>query len=253
MLVRGLEIVQDAYAKYTADGVAQLLLICAITVLLIKEKKSEDRLLALYTIVLVIVVCLPPIAYIISKFTGASVYWRVFWLVPSVIIIAMVATKIIEQMNKKTKQGIVFLAVLFVIILGGRMIYRSDNFTKSTNPYKLPQEAIDICEMVAPDGGVTKMVVPETIVSYIRQYNPNIELYYGRNMGKDYQRGRKFKVLLQLNSQDPDYEYIAKYTKKNNCVFVVFENTTNNLESMEEYGYQLFGSTTNYTIFKLNE
>lgn len=250
MFVRGFEIVQDAYAKYAADGIVQVLFVCAITVLLIREKKSENKLLGHYSIILILGVCFPPIASVLTRVTGASVYWRVFWLVPSVIVIAFVGTKLAEQIGKKSKQGLFILTMVIVIVLGGKSMYQSENFTKSSNLYKIPQEAIDICEMIAPNDETPKIVVPETIVSYIRQYNPNIELLYGRDMGKDYRKGKRYRVLLQLNSEDPDYEYIAASVKENECEFVVFENKSNNLESMLNYGYELYGSTQNYTIFK---
>lgn len=253
MFVRGYEIILDSYAKYTADAIVQLLVIGSIIFLLIKEKKSENRLLAYYSIVLIAAVCFPIIAYIITKITGASVYWRVFWLIPSVIIISLSATKLIEQLGKKSQQRIWFLAILIAIMIGGKSVYRSGNFEKSTNMYKLPQEVIELCEMVAPDEGTTKMIVPETIISYIRQYNPNIKLLYGRNIGKDYQKGKRYRVLLQLNSSDPDYEYITTYTKKKQCIFVVLDNTTNDLSEMEKYGYEFFGSTLHYSVYKLIE
>lgn len=251
MLSSGWQIVLDAYEKYTAGGVMQMLCIATILIIIIKEKDKYLKHLAFYIIALVAIIAIPPIAFVLAEyFIGYDVYWRIFWLVPSVIIVAFGGTRIIEQMNRKAGKRIVFFALLLVIAIGGRSVYRTENFTKSVNLYKLPQEAIDICEMVAPNGGSTKMVVPETIVSYIRQYNSNIKLLYGRNMGKDIQKGKKYKVLLQLNSSEPDYKYIADYCKSNKCEYVVFENSATNMEDMTNYGYELFASTQNYTIFK---
>jgi hypothetical protein len=252
MLQDGLQIVQEAYDKYAAAGVDALLLISSVTILLIKGKKSENNKLAYYIITVLIILFIPPVAFIFAKyFIGDDVYWRVLWTVPSVIIIALIGTKLIEQMGKKPSQRILLLAILLVIVLGGKGVYRSENFTKSTNLYKLPQEAVDICELVAPNGKTTKIVVPETIVSYIRQYNPNINLLYGRNMGKDYKRGRKYRFLLELNSTNPDIQFIAEYAQEKECEYVVFENISSGVEQMTNYGYEIFGNTENYTVFRL--
>lgn len=253
MVRNGWEIVQVAYERYSATGVIQLLLISAIIILLIKEKKSENRYLAYYTVILVVIIFLPPVAFIFgSYFIGVDVYWRVFWLVPSVIIIAFVSTKLIEQTSKKSNSRITFLAIAALIIVGGKCIYNTENFNKSTNQYKLPQEAVDICEMVAPEG-TTKIVVPETIISYIKQYNPNIDMLYGRNLGKDTKRGKNYQFLLQLNSTDPDIQYIAEYAREKECKYVVFANTSNGIDLMVNYGYEMIGTTENYTVFHDSE
>ncbi|WP_099467042.1 hypothetical protein [Konateibacter massiliensis] len=253
MFTSGWEIVQDTYERYAADGVVQLLLIAAIVVLLIKEKKNENKQMAYYAIALIAVVVFPPIVLVLTHFAGEDVYWRIFWLVPSVIIIAFAATRLIEQAGKRSKQRILFVGVLLVIVLGGKSVYNAETFNKAENLYKIPQEAIEICEMVAPDGGATKIIVPESIVSYIRQYNANINLLYGRNMGKDVQKGYRYKVLLQLNSAEPDVKYIAKKAKKKECEYIVFENFSSGTETIADYGYELFGSTQNYVIYKLVE
>lgn len=250
MLQNGWQIVQEAYEKYATTGVTQLLLISSIIILLIREKKSQNQHLAYYIIILVFIIFLPPVAFVFANyFIGDDVYWRVFWLIPSVIVIAFTATKFIEQNGRKAKSRVGFVAIVLLIIIGGKCSYNTENFTKSTNQYKLPQEAVDICEMVVQED-TTKIVVPETIVSYIRQYNSKIDLLYGRNLGKDTKRGKNYQFLLQLNSTDPDIQYVAEYAREKECEYVVFANTSNGIDFMEDYGYERFGGTENYTVFR---
>lgn len=254
MFYMGWQFVQEAYQIYTASSVIQLLLISSLVIILMIDKKSENIHLVFYIIAVLVIIFFPPIAYVLAKyFIGDDVYWRVFWLIPSSVIVAFVGTKTLERMGKRSQQRIFFVAILFVIVIGGRNIFNSNNFTKSKNIYKLSQEVVEICEMVAPNGGDTKMVVPETIVSYIRQYNPNINLLYGRNLGKDTQKGKKYKILLQINSNEPDIKYIAKYIKKKDCEYIVFDSSSKGIEKIEQYGYELYGVTDSYSVFKLVE
>lgn len=251
MFQMGWQFAKESYQIYTSYGVIQLLLISSLIVILINEKKKENIHLAYFVIIVLVLILFPPLAFIFGQyFIGSDVYWRVFWLIPSGIIIAMVFTKLIEN-SRYYKKFIFLICMILVLMLGGKNIFNSDNFTKSTNLYKLPQEVIEICDMVVKEGDEVKMVVPETIVSYIRQYNPDIKMLYGRNLGKDVQRGKKFKVLTQLNSVEPNTKYIAKYAKKQGCNFIVFQNSSMGIEKIEEYGYELYGNTMNYTIFKL--
>lgn len=250
MFENGLQIIQLAYERYAATGVIQLLLISAVMIILIKDKKKENRQLSYYVIALVVIIFLPPMAHIFGEyFIGVDVYWRVFWLIPSIVVVAYVATMLIEQQNRVSQRNLVFIAVTVLIIIGGRFIYNNENFKKSTNPYKIPQEVIEICDMVESENTI-KMVVPETIVSYIRQYNPKIDLLYGRNLGKDSKRGKNYQFLLQLNSPEPDILYIAEYARDKECEYVIFENTSTGIEKMIDYGYENYGRTANYTIFK---
>lgn len=251
MFQMGWQFVQESYQIYTSYGVIPLLLISSLLLILINDKRKENIHLAYFVIIVLVLILFPPIAFVFGKyFIGSEVYWRVFWLIPSGIIIALVFAKLIEN-SRYYKKSVFLLSMILVIILGGKNVFNSDNFTKSTNLYKLPQEVIEICDMVVEEGEEVKIVVPETIVSYIRQYNPDIKMLYGRNLGKDVQRGKKFKVLTQLNSMEPNTKYIAKYAKKQGCNFIVFKDTSMGIEKIEEFGYELYGATKNYSIFKL--
>jgi hypothetical protein len=250
MLQNGWQIIQTAYERYAATGVVQLLLICALLIILIKEKNKENLHLAYYVILLMVFIFLPPIAFIFGKyFIGEDVYWRTFWLIPSVVVVAYVATGLVEQQGRKFKRNGILIALTLLIIVGGKLTYNNDNFNKSTNAYKIPQEAIEVCDIIAKEGKA-RAIFPETIVSYIRQYDPQIEMLYGRNLGKDIKKGKTYDLLLQLNSQEPDIAYIAESAKERECKYVVFENFSLGIEEMTAYGFENCGSTKNYTVFK---
>lgn len=250
MIANGWEIIQLAYERYTETSIVQLLFISAIVIILIREKTRENLSLSYYVIVLMILLFFPPMAYIFGNyFIGEDLYWRMFWLIPSVVVVAYVATKLIEQQSRTSKRKMTFLAITILIVVGGKLIYTKENFNKSTNPYKIPQEAIEVCEIITQEGKA-RAIIPETIVSYIRQYDPQIDMLYGRNLGKDIKRGKTYKLLLQLNAVDPDIAYIAECARERKCEYVVFANTSNGIEEMINYGYKNCGSTKNYTVFK---
>lgn len=249
MLQNGWLIIQQAYESYAATGVVQLLLISSVMIILIRDKKKENKHLAYYVIALIIIIFLPPMAYMFGKYLGDEVYWRIFWLIPSVIVIAYAATKLIEQQMKKSTKRMFFCAITILVIFGGKCVYNGENFNKSINAYKLPQEAIDVCDIIAQEGKA-RVIVPETIISYIRQYDPQIDMLYGRNLGKDLKRGKTYDLLLQLNSSEPDIAYIAERARERECEYVVFANTSIGIDEMINYGYKNCGSTDDYTVFK---
>lgn len=252
MFVTGWQIAQNAYELYVANGIIELLLISSLIFLLLVEKRRENIQLVYYFVFLIIIAFCPQIAYVFSNyFIGNDVYWRIFWLLPSCLIIAFAGARVYELLRSRSRKRIFVIALLMIIALGGKFVFNTENFSKTTNLYKLPEEVIEICDMVVLEDEEVKMIVPETIVSYIRQYNPDIKLLYGRSLGKDVQRGKKYKILNQLNSSTPNTKTIAKYAKKQECNFIVFKNTSVDIEKIEKYDYELYGITESYTIFKL--
>jgi hypothetical protein len=75
-------------------------------------------------------------------------------------------------------------------------------------------------------------------------------MLYGRNLGKDIKKGKTYNLLLQVNSKEPDFKYIAERAIKRECKYVVFENSSVGIDEMEDYGFKNCGSTLNYTVFK---
>lgn len=252
MLSEGWQIITEAYNRYSADGILQVIIIASVVILLINEKKEYVKHIAYYTIALVILICMPPISYILNKYFIQDVYFRTFWLVPGALLTAYVIIKAYEKAGRRRGNAIV-VTFIVVLMLGGKFVYTNENFVKAENMYKIPDEAIEICEIVTAEGDDVKIVVPEDIVSYIRQYDAGIELMYGRNLGKDVQRGGKFKFLNQLNYEINNIKWMAKYAKRYEVDYLVFPKRVNGSEEIENYSYKLIDETETYCIYKYCE
>lgn len=252
MLSEGWQIITEAYDRYSADGIMQVLVIASVVILLINEKKPYVKHMVYYTIALVILICIPPIAYVLNKYFIQDVYFRVFWLVPGTLLTVYAAVKAYEHANRRRGNAIL-VTFAAILMLGGKFVYTNENFVKAENRYKIPNEAIEICEIVTTEGEDVKIVVPEDIVAYIRQYNAGIELMYGRNLGKDVQKGGKYKFLNQLNYEIKNIKWMSKYAKLYEVDYIVFPKSINESAGIENYSYKFIAETESYCIFKYYE
>lgn len=254
MLGEGWQIITEAYDRYSADGIMQVLVIASVVILLINEKKPYVKHMVYYTIALVILICIPPIAYVLNKYFIQDVYFRVFWLVPGTLLTVYAVVKAYEHANRRRGNAIL-VTFAAILMLGGKFVYTNENFVKAENRYKIPNEAIEICEIVTTEGEDVKIVVPEDIVSYIRQYNPKIEMLYGRSLGKDTQRGKKYKLLLQINEELTEPRWVGKYLKNREIDFLIMNKELPNNESLKalnDYGYNIYSETDSYIVLKWN-
>ena len=128
----------------------------------------------------------PLTARIIMKYCiGGFVYWRMFWILPTSVIVAYVAVSVCTA-GKKNDSGCMCSILLMALIIvtgknpyvGGQAIYQ-----KAVNMQKLPADACQISELIAAtraEGETALAVMPEDLVGYVRQYDASIRLLYGR-------------------------------------------------------------------------
>lgn len=94
---------------YLGNGLHWVVFLVSIFILIIyKNKRPENKMFILYTVVWGILYAFPLTAYVIAYYLiGDNVYWRMFWLLPSTIIIAFAATFLAGRLKKELKYGFV--------------------------------------------------------------------------------------------------------------------------------------------------
>lgn len=183
--------------NYKGAGWIFILYLLALIYLLITEKNKKIRSLMLYTPIAVLLVFLCPIfrkIYVRLLNEGVT-YYRILWIVPVSVTVGYgfchAIYQISEMAGKKLGEkkeligwiGAAFAAVL--IVLSGKFVYNSQYISKAENAYHLPEEVIEICEMIKPKEGEIPLVYatfPGDLVYYVRQYDTSICLSYGRDM-----------------------------------------------------------------------
>lgn len=183
------EAVIGYYKSYMGEGTHLTLYWCAMFLLVVLALNKKDLLskkIVIYTAFISIIYWNPISSrFLLEYLTGYNVYCRMFWMFPITIVIAYAVVYSIKSMNNKAKRIILFVVSAMIIAYTGKYMFTEENFPAADNMSKLPNSVPEICEVIEKDAkknNVTdiKAIVEDSLVCYIRQYDGNIKMNYGR-------------------------------------------------------------------------
>lgn len=229
-----------------------LLLLALLYILLSKEEKDKRRLFAAYTGIFAALYFCPVTAKIIMDYCiGELVYWRMFWLLPIPMILAYVATRIWNRQKSRALRVGTLAVLAALVVLSGRCVYGSDGpFQKAGNILKLPPEVCWACDMMrenAPEDGEIRVTAPEELVSFIRQYAPDIKLAYGRRGNTSRKKKRLAEEMLK---ESPDFRKIARISRKLDCNFLIYPADEWQDENIQALDYERVGNVNTYIVYR---
>ena len=229
-----------------------LLLLALLYILLSKEEKDKRRLFAAYTGIFAALYFCPVTAKIIMDYCiGELVYWRMFWLLPIPMILAYAATRIWNRQKSRALRVGTLAVLAALVVLSGRCVYGSDGpFQKAGNILKLPPEVCWACDMMrenAPEDGEIRVTAPEELVSFIRQYAPDIQLAYGRRGNTSRKKKRLAEEMLK---ESPDFRKIARISRKLDCNFLIYPADEWQDENIQALDYERVGNVNTYIVYR---
>lgn len=259
------QFILDNYHMYNLAGMYTALFLAALLFLFMKERSREWHPVFLYSSLFLMAVIFNPLtAKVMTKFmSGEEVYWRMFWLLPMLPVIAYGAVLLLEEQKEKKRKLILFAALFLMIVFSGNFAYTGNtivygsggffelgkNFEAIHNPYKVPDEVIEVCDIIEEaDGGKRnhspRAIVPWELVSYIRQYDANIEMLYGR-LG-----GHLPRLREEMYGGSPDIEKVVAHARVYSCEYIIFNVTVNYTQNPLDYDLELVGSSKTYRVFR---
>lgn len=260
----GTEMITDVYSRF--NGTSAYLLLFYVALFYICYKEKENRVLLVYSSVFILAVILNPFfaAATSDLFTG-GIYWRCFWLLPIVTVFAYAATSITLSVNSKKLKILAAFCCAVLIMLSGGFIFTSENYSRADNMYKLPQEAIQVCNIMNEDKGANtaKAMVDNNLVSYVRQYDASIKLAYGRYPFTIYwshdlrslpaentESARSIALFAEVNREDMDIELLVDSARILNVDYYAFSTQNPIINQLIEQGMTVIGQTETYTVIK---
>ena len=177
------------FKNYMGGRYLAVLFLLALAYLFAAEKDKKRRALFLYMpLSLLLLFFFPIFRKVFVRLMGdGDTYYRVLWLIPMGVITAYGAIKLVGRLYERKRAWAgraVFAAAAALVVMGGKYVYGSQYMSKAENMYHLPQHVIDICDLIAPEEGEPRVwaVFPTDLVYFVRQYDTNIQLLYGREM-----------------------------------------------------------------------
>ena len=186
-----------------------------------------------------------PIFYkVFGNLTEDAIYFRFLWLLPITMVIAYTVIKIYSTLNGAKKY--VFVLLSFVLIMfSGRLVYLNPLFERAENPYHVPQEVIEICDMIEVEGREVVAAVPREFILYVRQYSATVCMPYGRDVFSYYD-----PFYAMMNEAVIEVEKLAELAKQAGCHYIVLNEEKELDGNLEDFSYEVFGKVDDYVIYR---
>lgn len=249
MFEESMKIIENTFAEFKGSGMYMALFFIAILYIFLKEENKKVKAFFVYFPIIITLITLNPIFNkLVGKIFTDTVYWRVYWMIPLGVTIAYGAVKFIknESENQKNTKIIATIGIIFVIIMSGKFIYNKDNYIKVNNLYKVPDEAIQVTEIIRKEKEERKKALTsEQLVAYIRQIDANIELAYRREP-TGYTDNEFVQTMHSGNS-----EAIVNLAVENECNYIVLDRGLVISVDLYYFGFERIAETENFIIYKL--
>ncbi len=243
-----------ALKLYGGNWAIILMLVASAIYLIVNEQSLKKKIMLGVVPLLILVGFLFPVTKIlfVAAFDeGSDTYYRLLWLIPMYIVIGYAACKIIFSFKKSMYQRIAFVVSLAIIAATGSLVYLSQHITPAENLYHIPQRVIDVCDVIAPadDEPRVRAAFPSDMVHFVRQYDTDILMPYGREM-----------VVTQWDYYNPVYEVMEKpeiidadallvATRETKCKYIVLSVDRKIDKNLETLGLELVASLHGYNIY----
>lgn len=254
------EKIQELYPKAAAmlQGACTLywdkslmLFIYLLSLLYLVRKGKKDKhldFLIKYTLIFYLIIFNPIFYYTAFVFChGAAVYVRMFYVAFPEICMAVAFSQIVSDIkNERKRIGIIWWASI-LIVLAGEIYASIGYFEKADNFYKLPQETIELCDMINEDADKQPyLIADQGIINYIRQYSCEIKMLYGRE-GYYYNGEQIFDLIAK---EEITEEEIWELMEQKGCNYLIWRNFSDDIVQFENCGAVVVGNTENYVVLR---
>lgn len=234
-------------------GLAILLLVSSVYLIIAEKDLRKKIMLGILPLVVLAGFLLPVTKqlYVAAFDEGSDTYYRILWLIPMYVVIGYAACKVVFSFDTRMKQIIVLLACLGVIALTGSLVYFNQYVSVAENMYHIPQSVIDVCDLITPKDGEPRVraVFPSEMVHFVRQYDTDILMPYGREMIAsqwDY-----YNVVYEAMEKADviNAEELIDATRLTECSYIVLRADRKIDRDLRELGLELFSTVGDYKIY----
>lgn len=237
------------YQQYTGAGFLTILYLLALIYLWVSEKNSVIKSIFVYGAGIIQILFFCPLFYYGYQLLDKGTYYRILWLLPMTITIAYAGCNIFSRYPA----GSILLGLL-LIALCGKFVYTNQYISKAENWYHIPDEVIEVCDMMMPTGEKTSVtgVFPDELIHFVRQYSTKIHMPYGRDyLAPDWIYG-DHPLREAMNNEKIQVFRLVKLANKVKCQYIILREDKQIIGDFSNFNVELIGETENYIIYRNN-
>lgn len=245
------------FSDYNGVGFVFVLQLIAIAVLALIEKNPQIRAFTIKYPLYILIVFFCPVWWAYIYITNdQEILYRIFWALPTSIIIIYAMVKIIFSLEG-VKRFCAFLCCVVVIMASGKYLYSNNIFTPAENEYHVPDVVARICDEIIVPGREISCCFPDEMLSSVRQYTPYVCMPYGRAMLIDWVvfDGQRQQEELRdiMNSPVINTQRATTLLRYLNTPYLVVADNREYTESLSVYGFIYVTSIDGFEIYLDNE
>ncbi|MEG2625945.1 MAG: hypothetical protein RR956_06695 [Christensenella sp.] len=259
-MTAGFNVLKDILAAYNGSGSFLIVYLVALILIYVIGSKEDKELFFFPTLAIIIVLFNPFTVYFIANYMGSDIYWRTLWIFQVCLAVAYIAVKAINFLRLKTQKVTAFVLMLILIAVTGKFMFVPDNYQVSDNLYKLPKEVIPLTEIIKnndTDGDILAVFPPE-LVCYIRQYDANVNLLYGREQikygvtyGVEPERREAINNVFAVlyGEESKNFEKLLLGIQYDEPEYIVIKRDSEAIVLIEKMDYKYIGDAYDYQVF----
>ncbi len=237
------------YMGFHENHVLAVIYLLALLYLWLTEKDRGRRAIFVYAPTLLLFLFFCPLfrKFFVRVLEDSETYYRLLWLLQMSLVSAYGLMKLMGR-HRRIGLAVVCLA----IVAGGDYVYDSEHISRAENAYHLPQEAIDIVDLIEPEEGRITVLLPADLIYYVRQYSTDIELPYGREMliaRWDYYNALYEAMETAEVIDTPSFVELTRYGQFP-CAYVVLKENREISEPLTDYGFSVYGQVGEFVIYE---
>jgi len=237
------------YMGFHENHVLAVIYLFALLYLWLTEKHRGRRAIFVYAPTLLLFLFFCPLfrKMFVRVLEDSETYYRLLWLLQMSLVSAY---GLIKLMGRHRRIGLA--VVCLAIVACGDYVYDSEHISRAENAYHLPQEAVDIVDLIEPEEGRITVLLPADLIYYVRQYSTDIELPYGREMliaRWDYYNALYEAMEMAEVIDTPSFVELTRYGQFP-CAYVVLKKDREVSEPLTDYGFSVYGQVGEFVIYE---
>ena len=264
---KGIGYLWACLSLYTGACAYLCLYAAALVYICLRGSRREKEIFIPCSVFLILTVYNPLAPVILDKFFDVNnEYYRFFWLLPVIVLVPYLFTRLIITATKGSDRIVISLLILCICLVSGKFVY-SDGLKPAANIYKMPDELIEISRMIHEDCDAE---YPKAFLEYeynmqMRQYDPKILLTIDRE-DYLYAAGNAYTDEMLSDEAHPQYRLLASLVRMQpveedafldsleatKTEYVVLSKDNPRTSFLLIAGLKKVNETENHVIFKYN-
>ncbi len=235
------------FQEFTGSGFLTILYLLTLLYLWTSEKNPTFRAIFVYGASIIQLLFFMPLFYYGYQLLDEGTYYRILWILPMTITIAYAAVKILGRYPI----GSIAIGAVMIIVCG-QYVYSNENVSWAENAYHIPQEAIEVCDMIMPEEDEERVtgVFPDSLIHFVRQYSSRIQMAYGRDyLAPDWIYG-DHPLRKVMNQEEIRISELVRLATEQKCQYIILEKNKELIGNFEKLKVFKIGETTNYDIYR---